>query len=198
LFRVEVAADSPLAAGVGDTAYAMYEYDFVWSTPSAATAPVSFPVEGDPDWFVSGFAEGEEQLHGKTAVVDEPVGEGRVVLFGFEPNFRAFTNGTATILRNAIVGPAPSAQAQTLASPREDTTVAASDRLVLSVRPGAADDVQALLDARGAVADVVRSGGVVSYRVDLGGLSSDDHPWARDLADDVAALGRQVVAIRLP
>jgi hypothetical protein len=58
--------------------------------------------------------------------------------------------------------------------------------------------VQALLDARGASADVVRSPGVVSFRVDLGGMTADEHPWALDLAADAAALGRQVVAIRLP
>ena len=55
--------------GVGATAWAMYEYDLVWDAPAAATA-VRYPMAGDPDWFVSGFAEGEEQLHGTAAVVE--------------------------------------------------------------------------------------------------------------------------------
>lgn len=197
LIRVEVDPGSPLAAGVGDTAWAMYEYDFVWTAPPAAS-PVRFPVAGDPDWFVSGFAEGEEQLYGKTAVVDEKVGNGRVVLFGFDPNYRAFTGGTQQMLLNAITGAAPAAGAQAQAAPAAGSSVAASDRLVISVRPGAAAKIQALLDAKGASADVVRSPGVVSFRVDLGGLTGDEHPWAQDVAVEAAELGRQVVAIRLP
>jgi hypothetical protein len=198
LVRVEIDPTSPLADGIGEQAYVMYEYEFVW-TAAPAVSPVRFPVAGDPDWFVSGFARGEEQLYGKTAVVDEPVGDGRVVLFGFDPNYRAFTNGTSQVLSNAIVGEQPASSAMTaLAAPNTTTTVEVADRLVISVRPGAASRVQALLDARGATADVVHSAGVVSYRVDLGGRPTDEHPWAADLARDAAGLGNQVVTIRLP
>ncbi|HYN28613.1 MAG TPA: M14 family zinc carboxypeptidase [Dermatophilaceae bacterium] len=200
LVRVEVDPASPLAAGVGDTAYAMYEYDFVWTAPEASS-PVRYPAAGDPDWFVSGFAAGEEQLKGTSAVVDEKLGQGRVVLFGFDPNYRAFTNGTAQLLRNAITGPAPSdAPTARVTAPGAATaaSVEASGRMVLSVRPGAAGRVEALLRARGAQSDVVRSPGVVSYRVDLGGRTADEHPWASDLAAEVAALGSAVVAVRLP
>lgn len=198
LLRVEVDPASPLADGVGETAWAMYEYDFVWTAPESAS-PVRYPAAGDPDWFVSGFAIGEDQLFGTSAVVDDQVGDGRVVLFGFDPNYRALTGGTQQILLNAIIGPDPSAAAQApLVSPAATAVSAASDRMVISVRPGAASRVQALLDARGASVDVVRSPGVVSFRVDLGGKTADEHPWAQDLAADAAALGRQVVAIRLP
>ena len=34
-----------------------------------------------PDFFVSGFAAGAEELGGTAAVIDEPVGDGRAVLF---------------------------------------------------------------------------------------------------------------------
>ncbi len=121
------------------------------------------------------------------------------MLFGFDPNYRAFTGGTARMLLNAITGPDPSGSVQAKAvAPRTTSAPAASDRMVISVRPGAADRVQALLSARAASADVVRSPGVVSFRVDLGGQSSDEHPWAQELALDAAKLGPQVVAIRLP
>jgi hypothetical protein len=202
LIRVEVDSGSPLARGVGDTAYAMYEYDFVWSVDNPAAAPVRFPSLADPDWFVSGFAEGEEQLGGKAAVIDETYGDGRVVLFGFDPNYRAFTDGTAKLLRNALLGPVPRDAAPGVAPGEVTATQAAlptaTDRLVLSVRPGAADEVSDLLQRYGARADVVSGKESVSFRVDLGGLSGDEHPWAQKLAEDVAELGREVIAIRLP
>ncbi len=200
LVRVQVDPASPLADGVGRTAYAMYEYEFVWSAPEASS-PVRYPTMSDPDWFISGFADGEEQLSGRTAVVDEQVDDGRIVLFGFDPNYRAFTNGTAQLLLNAITGPAPgpaAAASNRVAPQSAGPSVEVSERMVISVRPGAADRVRALLDARGASAEVVRSPGVVSFRVDLGGLGADEHPWAQQVAVDAAALGRQVVAIRLP
>jgi hypothetical protein len=205
LIRVELDARSPLRKGVGRTAWAMYEYDLVWDAPADAT-PIRYPMAGDPDWFVSGFADGEEQLHGTSAVVDQAYGDGRVVLFGFEPNFRGFTDGTAKILRNAILGPQPESldrvaprRAEELARRVRDHAVSpVGDRMVLSVRPAAADRVQALIDRYDADADVTRSAGRVSFRVDLGGLTAEQHPWAVPLADDVAALGDQVLAVRLP
>jgi hypothetical protein len=200
LIRVEVDRSSPLGRGVGRTAYAMYEYDTVWSAPDAA-APVTYPEAGDPDWFVSGFAEGEEELHGTAAVVDEAYGDGRVVLFGFDPNYRAFTDGTAKMLRNAILGPPPEQPArveQRRGVRPTGTAGSATDRLVLTVQRGAAPEVRALLARYGAEAETVTSSGRTSFRVDLGGLSSDEHPWARSLADAAAGLGEQVVAIRLP
>ena len=203
LIRVELDARSPLRDGVGRTAYAMYEYDLVWNAPADAT-PVRFPIAGDPDWFVSGFAQGEEELHGTAAVVDQAYGDGRVVLFGFDPNYRAFTDGTQEILRNALLGPQPDSpdpvaprRAQELA-PHSDAVAAVGDRLVLTVRPDAAEHVQALLAERRVDVDVVRSAGRVSFRVDLGGRTADEHPWAATVADEVAALGDAVVAVRVP
>ncbi len=205
LVRVEVDTDSPLADGVGRTAWAMYEYEYVWATPYGDAVPVRYPGAGDEDWFVSGFAEGSGQLRGTAAVVDEANQDGRVVLFGFDPNYRAFTDGTAKMLSNAILGPRPDDPFRVV-TPRRvrpaDAAPPASDRMVLSVRADAADDVRGLLARYGAEADVVRAGGEVSFRVDLGGRSAEQHPWARLLADDVAALDDHapnlVVAIRLP
>ncbi|GAA4617937.1 M14 family zinc carboxypeptidase [Saccharopolyspora hordei] len=198
LVRVQLDPDSPLAEGVGPTAWAMYEYEAVWTAPAESTA-ARFPAEGDPDWYVSGFASGAEQLHGRTAVVDEAFGAGRVVLFGFDPNYRAFTNGTAKVLFNAITGPRPEDAPQAVADvARAHPTAATPGRMVLSVRPAVADQVQRWLAERGATADVTRSPDVVRFRVDLGGVSADEHPWARKLADQVAGLGRDVVAISLP
>ena len=50
---------------------------------------------------------GINALAGTSAVADEAVGEGRVVSFSIDPNFRAWTQGTQRLLWNAIVGSDP-------------------------------------------------------------------------------------------
>ncbi|MGP4015091.1 M14 family zinc carboxypeptidase [Saccharopolyspora sp. 5N708] len=200
LIRMELDPNSPLAAGVGPTAWGMYEYDSVWTAP-AESSVARFPDAGDPDWYISGFAEGADQLHGKSAVVDEQVGSGRVVLFGFDPNYRAFTGGTAKLLYNAMTGPRPENAPQAAAPAAGSQVVSAvssADQMVISVRPEAAEQVQRLIAEHGGVADVMRGADVVRFRIDLGGLDADEHPWARQLADQVAALRQSVVAISMP
>jgi hypothetical protein len=78
---------------------------------NGAPAPLRFPTSDSGDAFHSGYAVGIENLAGSAAVVDERVGDGRTVAFGFEPNFRAFTDGTQKLLRNAILGPDPAVAA---------------------------------------------------------------------------------------
>jgi hypothetical protein len=62
------------------------------------------PLYGSEDFFVSGFARGEAELGGTAAVIDEPVGTGRVVLFSTDPNNRAWTVGMHKLLRNSVFG----------------------------------------------------------------------------------------------
>jgi hypothetical protein len=201
LFRVLVDQGSPLGSGVGGTAYSFYAYDRVLHASDPAYAPVRFPATGSGDWFVSGFASGAEELAGTAAVVDEPSGAGRVVLFAADPNFRAFTDGTQRILRNALLGADPAATAAAATARRAvpaASVLGATDDLVLTVRPVAADRLAALLQRHGARATVLTAPGKVSYRVDLGGKSAEELPWVRALVGDVRALGDQVVAVRVP
>lgn len=202
LLRVKVPT-GPLSAGVGATTWTMYEYDDVWRTPTPATAAVTFPGAGDADWFLSGYGSGADELRGTVNVVDEQSGLGRVVLFSTDPNYRAFTEGTQIILRNALqrAGLPPTATVATpLAKPYTPATgtVATRDALVLSVRSSTKGTVEALLASYGAVYDTVKTKRGLTYVVDLGGLTAEEHPWARQLADQVAGLGTDVLAIRLP
>jgi hypothetical protein len=106
LIRVQLDQSSPLADGVGDFAWVMYENDRILR-PVGGTAPVTYPAFGSPDFAVSGLPTGADRLGGTAAVVDEPMGSGRTIVFSVDPNFRAWTEGTQQILFNAILGPNP-------------------------------------------------------------------------------------------
>jgi Zinc carboxypeptidase len=106
LIRVQLDQSSPLADGVGDFAWVMYENDRILN-PVGGMAPVTYPAFGNPDFAVSGLPTGADRLGGTAAVVDEPMGSGRTIVFSVDPNFRAWTEGTQQILFNAILGPNP-------------------------------------------------------------------------------------------
>ncbi|MEE2898586.1 MAG: M14 family zinc carboxypeptidase [Gemmatimonadota bacterium] len=55
---------------------------------------------GDP--LLSGWVLGGERIAGKPAILEADIGEGSVVLFGFQPNYRAQTVATWPLLFNAI------------------------------------------------------------------------------------------------
>ncbi|MBO0828156.1 MAG: hypothetical protein J2P24_10290 [Streptosporangiales bacterium] len=105
LFRVTIAQDGPLTAGVGLTNEVMYESDLVMRAADPADVVLSYPNPDSPDWFVSGYQQGAEELGGTAAEVSEHVGAGAVTVFSVDPNYRAFTDGTARSLFDAVVTP---------------------------------------------------------------------------------------------
>jgi len=106
LVRVSLDPSSPLAAGVGDQDWILYQDDSRMQ-PGLGTAVSTFPAFSDPDYATSGLAIGVETLAGSSVVSDEAVGAGRVISFSIDPNFRGWTQGTQRLLWNAIAGPDP-------------------------------------------------------------------------------------------
>jgi hypothetical protein len=207
LFRVRVDEDSPLRRGVGRRAYAFYEYDSVMRASSPDHVAVEFPPVTSNDWFISGFADGAEELAGTAAVVDEPVGEGRSTVFSVEPNFRAFTTGFQNILRNAMLrGEASIARASEAGAAATAAARRAAARLSggtsairLSVRPSSADRAEAVLGEFGARYRVQRSRGRVGYLIaNPGELTVDEHPFARELPSALERAGVSTIAFRAP
>ena len=83
----------------------------VWFSRSSRAFDVSDPSVrvtarfGDGNPLLSGWLLGPEHVAGKPAVVEASVGEGSVVLMGFQPNYRAQTVATWPMLFNALAAP---------------------------------------------------------------------------------------------
>jgi len=198
LVRASVAA-SPLTAGVGSTVWNFVEYD-----PVLRAAPASVAVGYQSSSFaLSGFAEGEDELLGTAAVTDERYSGGRVVLFASDPNFRAFTDGTQKILRNAVLGADPATLAAPSAAARGAATTAAAQvadlggDLLVTVRPALADRTGALLASYGLSGTRSTAAGGTRLRV-AGFGDGDRNPVTKDLVRDLHGLGGGVVAVRVP
>jgi hypothetical protein len=68
-------------------------------TPGVARVVSAFPHR----MFVSGFTTKPNSLAGTPLETVEKVGVGSVTVFGYEPNFRAVADGSARLLRQAIL-----------------------------------------------------------------------------------------------
>ena len=205
LLRVRAAAGSPLAAGVGPFAWVFYDYDLVMRPSSPAHAALSYPPAGDGDFFVSGFARGAEELGGTAAAVDEPLGAGRVVLFASDPNFRAWTVGMQKVLRNAVLGPDPTAATVATSSQRGSAAKTAAalpafdSPLRLTVTAATAAAAQSVLRDFGASFSVKTAGGKARFLIaNPGDLSGEEHPYAGLLPEALERAGVEVVAFRAP
>jgi hypothetical protein len=75
------------------------DYNLVLA-PGDARVVGAFPER----MYVSGFATGADTLAETALETAEAHGRGSVTVFGYEPNFRAVADGSARLLREAILG----------------------------------------------------------------------------------------------
>ncbi len=99
IFGVTLEPGGPLTSGLADSAHVY----FARSVVTEAAAPARVLGRYLPAPLRSGYALNQEQLEGKAALVDAPVGEGRVILFSFRPQHRGQTHGTFKLLFNAVL-----------------------------------------------------------------------------------------------
>jgi hypothetical protein len=114
IVKTEVDTTSPVAYGSSAESIAWFEQSPAFEISGDAKAIVTYPKSGSP--LLSGWLLGAENLNGRAAVVEAPVGKGRVILFGFRPQYRAQTWATFKLLFNSLyyatasgAAPAPAA-----------------------------------------------------------------------------------------
>jgi hypothetical protein len=115
ILEVSVDNTDPIAFGSTPTVPIFYENGPVFHVSGDALSVASFTTDKP---LLSGWIQGGELLKGTSAIAVEPVGKGRLVLFGFRPQYRAQSEVTYKFLFNALlyssstteaVGSAPSA-----------------------------------------------------------------------------------------
>lgn len=103
LLKMEIDQRSPIANGMPaeQAAFFVNGRAFVLDGDGDAAQPVASYAR--TDLLMSGWINGEPHVAGKAAVVDVPLGKGRIVLFGFSPIFRGQPHGTFKLLFNALL-----------------------------------------------------------------------------------------------
>ena len=113
IIRIQVDTTHPLAAGMPKEAFAFTTGGQAWDISlleqfNAGEREVrSVARYADAGLLASGWISGEKAVLGKHILIEARHGKGRVILFGFRPQFRAQTAGTYKFILNAIYSSAP-------------------------------------------------------------------------------------------
>ncbi len=105
LLKINLKTDHPITYGMPEEVGVFHRSSPVFTTWQPyfdvdRRVIASFP---EKDILLSGYAENDEKLAGKSSIVWLKKGKGQVVLFSFNPQFRASTPGTYKLLFNAIL-----------------------------------------------------------------------------------------------
>ena len=100
LLRIIVDPAQPLGWGLRREETAVFINSPAFEVTGGGGTIVARYPPSDPN--LSGWILGAKQLAGKGALVEVPLGAGRVVLIGFRAQFRAQARGTYKVLFNAI------------------------------------------------------------------------------------------------
>jgi len=101
ILRLELDSTSEVTEGMRDEVAAWYwRSSMAYDVDDARIRVAARYGSGDP--LLSGWVLGGEYIAGKPAILEADIGEGSVVLFGFQPNYRAQTLATWPLLFNAL------------------------------------------------------------------------------------------------
>jgi hypothetical protein len=104
LLRVRWDTAQPLASGMPEESAVYYARGPVFEVAPGADNVHVVARYPERDLLMSGYAQAEEQVAGKAALVEAEIGEGKVILFGFRPQHRGQPHDTFKVLFNALYG----------------------------------------------------------------------------------------------
>jgi hypothetical protein len=106
ILQIELDRNDPIAKGMPKESIAWVENSPVFEIKSDPLALVrvkiiaSYPKDKDP--LLSGWLLGGDRIKGKAALVEVGMGKGRIILFGFRPQYRGQSLATYPLFFNAI------------------------------------------------------------------------------------------------
>ncbi len=103
ILRIELDTSHPIAHGMPKECIAWVEDSPVFEVNEGSTdvrVLARYPAETNP--LLSGWLLGDERIRGKAALVEVGLGKGRIILFGFRPQYRGQSLATYPLLFNAI------------------------------------------------------------------------------------------------
>ena len=130
ILRIELDANDPITKGMPKESIAWVENSPVFEVPGSADASSASSAKGeqaagegardpnhgpmlpvrviawypkDKDPLLSGWLLGRERIKGKAALVEVGMGKGRIILFGFRPQYRGQSLATYPLFFNAIM-----------------------------------------------------------------------------------------------
>jgi len=109
ILRIELDTSHPIASGMPKETIAWAEDSPVFevvddpnATVPASNVRVIASYSADKDPLLSGWLLGGDLIKGKAALVEVKMGKGRVILFGFRPQYRAQSLATYSLFFNAL------------------------------------------------------------------------------------------------
>lgn len=103
ILRTEIDISHPVAKGMPDRSIAWFENSPAFEVLDGSRVKVIAKYPGDPkDILLSGWALGAEKIVGKAALVEVQLGKGKIILFGFRPQYRGQSLATYPLLFNSI------------------------------------------------------------------------------------------------
>jgi hypothetical protein len=100
ILQVSVDTSNQIAFGSTPTVPIFYENGPAFKVSGDAKSIASFTTDKP---LLSGWILGGQFLKGTSVIAEEPVGDGRIILFGFRPQYRAQSEVTYKFLFNALL-----------------------------------------------------------------------------------------------
>ncbi|HEY0458965.1 MAG TPA: M14 family metallopeptidase [Pyrinomonadaceae bacterium] len=103
ILRTEIDTTHPIAKDMPEKSIAWFENSPAFEITDMTNARIiaSYPKNAS-EILLSGWALGAEKIAGKAALVEFKIGKGKVVLFGFRPQYRGQSRATFPLLFNAL------------------------------------------------------------------------------------------------